>query len=99
MKTLKKPGAVNNRKCGTFMGIKGVRLTDVTHEFFQESDSCQNDDSGQSLKVFTEDAGGGSYIVFETERWAIDHDKIDKFCDALKKIVNIPEEYDRTGGE
>jgi hypothetical protein len=73
------------------MDIKGVNLFGVVYEFSQDSDSCQEGDVGQTIKVFTEDGGGGSYIVFSTERWAIDHDDIDKFADALKRIVAIPE--------
>jgi hypothetical protein len=84
MKSAKKPE--------NFMGIKGVNLFGVAFEFSQDSDSCQGgDDVGQSIKIFTEDAGGGSYILFSTERWAIDHDDIDKFADTLKRIVALPE--------
>jgi hypothetical protein len=78
-------------KPNSFMGIDGVELFGVVYEFSQDSDSCQAGDAGQSIKVFTEDAGGGSYIIFSTERWAIDADDIDKFADTLKRIVAIPE--------
>jgi hypothetical protein len=80
------------KKAANFMGIKGVELYGVVYEFSQNSDSCQSPDDGQSIKVFTEDAGGGSYIVFSTERWAIDAEDIDKFAETLKRIVNMPEE-------
>jgi hypothetical protein len=83
------------KKCGDFMGIKGVRLGEVTFEFVQDVDSCQgSEDICQCLKVSTPDGGGGCYIVIETTRWAIDSDDIDKFAAALKKIVNIPEPYE-----
>jgi hypothetical protein len=29
-----------------------------------------------------------NYLIIETERWAIDIDEIDKFCDVLKKFIN-----------
>ena len=93
MKTSAMKAAKSVPKCGTFMGIKGVQLDQVSYEFSQEEDTNQDGDLGQSIKVFTQDSGGGCYIVIETERWAMDHDDIGKFCDALKKIVNIPEEY------
>ena len=80
-------------KCGDFMGIKDVSLNRVTYEFSQESDSNQSVDLGQSIKISTDDGGGGSYIIIETERWAMDSDEIDKFCACLKRIVAIPEEY------
>ena len=78
-------------KNGTFMGIKDVQLFSVAYEFSQDSDSCQPQDNGQNLKVFTGDGGGGSYVIIETARWAIDDDDIDKFADCLKRIVSIPE--------
>lgn len=81
-------------KCGTLMGIKGVSLERVIYEFSQDSDSCQDNDNGQSLTVSTDDGGGGSYIVISTERWAVDYDDIDKFTDTLKRIVNLPEGYE-----
>lgn len=90
-----KPVKMAVPKCGAFMGIKGVRLSEASFFFFQDSDTNQDGDDGQTLRVFTEDGGAGSYLVIETERWAIDLDDIDKFCDALKRIANIPEEYDK----
>jgi hypothetical protein len=56
--------------------IEEVRIT-----YTQESDSCQEEDLGQQLEVFTEDAGSGKYIVFKTERWAID--SIDELIEIL----------------
>ena len=82
----------NPLKCGTFMGLKDVQLSEVELVFYQDSDSCQEKDNGQSLKVFTRDAGGGSYICIATDRWAIDWDAIDIFATCLKKIVKMPEE-------
>ena len=82
-------------KRGSFMGIKGVQLSDVSYFFFQDSDTNQAADEGQTLKVFTEDSGAGAYLVIETPRWAMDADDIDKFCDALKRIASTPEEYGR----
>lgn len=79
-------------KIGEFMGIKDVHLYKVLYEFGQDSDTNQDRDEGQTLKIFTEDSGGGSYAIIETERWAVDPEDIDKFAAAIKKIVKIPEE-------
>lgn len=98
MKTSAKIAAIKTDappKCGTFMGIKGVQLNSVHYEFSQDSDTNQIGDDGQCLKAYTEDSGAGSYLVIETERWAIDSDDIDKFCATLKKICNTPEEYEK----
>jgi len=78
-------------KPGTFMGIEGAELTDVKYVFYQDSDTNQRADEGQSIKIFTRSSGAGSYIVIKTKRWAMDADDIDKFATCLKKIVNIPE--------
>jgi hypothetical protein len=47
--------------------------------YTQECDESSNDI--QELKVFTEDNGSGKYIVFQTERWAID--SIDELIEIL----------------
>ncbi len=48
--------------------------------YTQECDESSNDI--QELKVFTEDNGSGKYIVFQTQRWAIDS------IDELVEILN-----------
>ena len=50
-------------------------------------------DEVQTLTASAEDGGGGAYLVIKTKRWAIDSDDIDKFAAAMKRIVNLPEEY------
>ena len=56
-----------------------VEETKITYS--QDSDSCDITDLGQTLEVSTEDAGSGKYIVFKTERWAID--SIDELIEIL----------------
>lgn len=90
---MKKNETPKKSKCFTkLMDIKGVELFDAKFTFTQESDTCDSGDFGQSLTVFTEDGGGGSYIVISTERWAIDYDEIDNFCDCLKRILKVVDE-------
>ncbi|KKQ94742.1 MAG: hypothetical protein UT21_C0012G0004 [Candidatus Woesebacteria bacterium GW2011_GWA1_39_11b] len=60
--------------------------------YYQDSDSCESNNCGQQLVIKTDDAGGGPFIIIETERWAIDSDGIDDFCDVLKNIVRIVED-------
>ncbi len=57
-----------------------VEETKITYS--QDSDSCDITDLGQTLEISTEDAGDGKYIVFKTERWAIDN------IDELIEILN-----------
>jgi len=48
-----------------------VSLVKLTAEYNQEPDDSSNGEV-QELKITTEDAGGGTYYVIETKRWAID---------------------------
>ena len=41
--------------------------------YSQEEDACDESNKFQELKIFTNDAGAGKYIVFQTERWALDN--------------------------
>jgi hypothetical protein len=75
-----------------FMNIKDVTLSSVCCEFYQSADSCQDKDVGQVIKIFTENAGGGTFAVIETERWSVDADDIDKLIDCIKRIVAMPED-------
>jgi hypothetical protein len=54
-------------------------VEDVKVTYNQECDESSQD--LQSLKIFTSDNGTGKYIVFETERWAID--SIDELIEIL----------------
>jgi hypothetical protein len=54
-------------------------VEDVKVTYTQECDESSQD--WQSLKIFTNDNGAGKYIVFETERWAID--SIDELIEIL----------------
>ena len=63
------------------------RLAETKDIYTQDSDCCQDQDVGQTLVVRTQDGGGGAFVVIETERWAIDEDQVDDFCDALKRTL------------
>jgi uncharacterized GH25 family protein len=54
-------------------------IEEISITYTQECDESSQD--WQSLKVFTEDNGAVKYIVFETERWAIDN--IDEIVEIL----------------
>ena len=55
-------------------------IEEISITYTQECDESSQD--WQSLKIFTSDNGAGKYIVFETERWAIDN------IDELVEILN-----------
>lgn len=46
-----------------------IVLDGISATYCQESDSCVPEEV-QELRIFTENVGGGSYYVIETDRWA-----------------------------
>lgn len=44
-------------------------------------------ESHQHLRLRQANAGGGNYLVIETERWAMDGDAIDDFAQMLKDFM------------
>lgn len=64
-----------------------VKLFSKELVYVQEPDSCDPSQMDQELRIMTDDAGGGSYIILKTERWAVDRDEIQQFCDMLIKAL------------
>jgi len=58
-----------------------VELSQATITYTQEPDNCSASEDYQRLKIHIEDAGGGKFIVINTDRWAID--SIDYFITIL----------------
>jgi hypothetical protein len=56
-----------------------AHIEDILITYSQECDESSND--WQSIKIFTNDNGSGKFIVFTTERWAIDN--INEFIEIL----------------
>ena len=63
-----------------------VFSADFTIELAEDRDCCSTDDEN-TLKIHTENGGGGNYIILSTKRWAIDEDTVDAFCDFLKNVI------------
>lgn len=64
---------------------------DVTAHYMQDADSCQDVASGnvQSIAIQTMNGGNGTFLVIETERWAIDGTEkaLKEFCNALRDAL------------
>jgi len=62
--------------------IKGVDV-DVKYEvtYSQESDSADDSNDFQFLKINNHNEGGGDYYIIETERWAVN--EIDELIELL----------------
>ena len=68
----------------------GVKLVGAQLRFYQDQDSDSDEHDGfQELTVKTADAGGGSYPVLVTERWAMDRDAVPWLADICKWVVEL----------
>lgn len=59
-----------------------VEVSQASITYIQEPDNCSSAEEYQRLKIHIEDAGGGKFIVLNTDRWAID--SIDDFITILQ---------------
>jgi len=65
-------------------------MTPICKTFIQPSDSCSDQDVHQTLVIEATDAGGGTFVVLTTERWAMDtEDQIDELCVELKAMLKV----------
>lgn len=62
------------------------KLYDRSLTYTQEQDTWGKGDD-QELKIQTLDSGCGCYLTIETERWALDINEIDAFCQLLKDAL------------
>lgn len=55
-------------------------------KYSQEGDNCTSNNVN-SLTIFTQDSGGGTYFVLETERWAFDdvNELVEMINDFIKR--------------
>lgn len=60
-------------------------VSEFKKSFVQNPDTCDPNTESQVFEIFTEDGGGGPYIVISTKRWAIDIDDIGEFLDKMIK--------------
>ena len=65
-----------------------ANIESVRVEYSQDQDSCAGSrDPLQLLDIECINAGGGHYLVIETERWAIDETDIDGFAQRLRDVL------------
>jgi hypothetical protein len=63
-----------------------IVISDIQAIYVQKSDSNDDDDKFQELKINTQDAGGGNYFAIETKRWSFDN--VDGLIEVLKDFKN-----------
>ena len=64
-----------------------VEVEEMSVTYSQECDESSQD--WQSIKMFTNDNGAGKFIVFQTERWAIDN---------IEELVEILNDFKTRAG-
>jgi hypothetical protein len=76
-----------------------MKIQSIKVIFEQDSDSCDPNDTGQTIEIQSEDAGSGKYLVISTNRWAIDNDQeliecLTKARGVLKMLEGEPKQDD-----
>lgn len=67
-----------------------ITLGECVVTYSQEPDSCGPQEEYQHLKLSTDDAGGGKFIVMETTRWAINSiDELVAVLNDFKKRAGV----------
>jgi len=58
--------------------------------FSQRGDDAQEGQTDQELRISTEDAGAGPYMVLRTERWAIDTNReLGRLVDQVEMAMHV----------
>jgi hypothetical protein len=68
-----------------------MRIDGAKFLLTQDPDSCSNEPIHE-LHVEIADAGGGPYIVLQTQRWSINPEEIGQFAERLKALLQIVEQ-------
>lgn len=68
-----------------------VEVAKVQVDFYQPPDSGQPGEDGQTLTIWTEDAGGGPYICIKTDRWSMDNAELGMVQELAQKVLRIHE--------
>lgn len=75
----------------------GIKIVDISATIAQESDCCApGQDPENYMKIKIEDGGGGPYVSFSTQRWAINVDDmkdIEELYNKMKIICDLQEPW------
>ena len=65
-----------------------MKLVGITEIYEQDEDCCgRADETGQDITISTHNGGGGSYVVIQTERWAMEAGDIIKLVAKMKDML------------
>lgn len=63
-----------------------VTITDLSVTYCQNSDSCEENGSLQTLEISTDDAGDGLFYIIKTDRWAFD---------SIQELINLLNNFEK----
>jgi hypothetical protein len=66
-----------------------IHVDDVSIDYVQSGDCNEDAGETQTLKVYTQNNGTDRYLVFSTERWAID---------SIDDLVEILQDFKKRAG-
>ena len=72
----------------------GVSIVEISMCLSQDNDTWDTDLGGQFMDIKVLDSGGGSYLVLETERWALDADDADAYAVLFKQLCGLVKDVD-----
>lgn len=68
-----------------------MNMAELTVIYTQESDCCASGDLPQELEISIIDGGAGPYILFKTERWAMDETELSGLLARCKELTQLYE--------
>ena len=73
--------------------MKNIHMANLTATYTQDSDGMDTNAFGQDLhlELTDPDFEQENYLVIKTDRWALDIDEIDDFCELLKSFCGVPD--------
>jgi hypothetical protein len=66
-----------------------VSIAEISVTYQQPSDSCESDGMGQLLKISTANAAEDSYVVIETERWAVEPQDAEWLAQVIRELCGL----------
>jgi len=67
----------------------GMQIVEAAFTLEQQADTNSSSSLNNTITVRVEDGGGGPFLTFTTDRWALDFNEIDAWCKFLKQLEDV----------
>ena len=57
-----------------------IRISDAILKITQDRDTCDDGPEVQTLRIFTDDGGGGPFLVLSSDRWALEWHEVPRLA-------------------